>query len=151
TAQTLAQSQNVQIAALQPRLVWQRTSPTVQHPDGPVLYQLLFSTGGTPGTLAKFDTNPRHLTNSLITDNGSQVAIGGLSVTSSGIISFANGQSFPGTGNGTVTSVGLAAPGSDFSVSSSPVTGNGTLTLNWNIAPTSASTPNAIVKRDGSG
>ncbi len=81
------------LASLRPQLVWQRVSPTPQQPDGPVLYQLLFSTGGTPGTLAKFDTNPRHLTNSLITDNGSQVAIGGLSIASNGIISFANGRS----------------------------------------------------------
>jgi hypothetical protein len=150
-AQNLGQSQNVQMAALQPHLVLERTSPTQEHPDGPVLYQLLFSTGGTPGTLAKFDTNPRHLTNSLITDNGAQVAIGSLSIASTGIMTFANGQTFPGAGNGTVTSVGLAAPLSDFSISGSPVTSSGLLTLNWNTAPSSTNTGNAIVKRDGNG
>jgi hypothetical protein len=149
-AQILGQSQNVEMAALQPHLVLERTSPTQEHPDGPVLYQLLFSTGGTPGTLAKFDTNPRHLTNSLITDNGTQVAIGNLSIAGNGIITFANGQTFPGA-SGTVTSVGLAAPLSDFSISGSPVTSSGLLTLNWNTAPTSTNTGNAIVKRDGNG
>jgi hypothetical protein len=149
-AQNLGQSQNVQMAALQPLLVLERTSPTQEHPDGPVLYQLLFSTGGTPGTLAKFDTNPRHLTNSLITDNGTQVAIGNLAIAGNGIITFANGQTFPGA-SGTVTSVGLAAPASDFSVSGSPVTGSGTLTLNWNVPPSSANIANAIVRRDGNG
>jgi hypothetical protein len=55
------------------------------------------------------------------------------------------------TGTGTVTSVGLFAPTSDFIVSGSPVTSSGALGLNWNVAPTSASTANAIVKRDGTG
>jgi hypothetical protein len=51
---------------------------------------------------------------------------------------------------GTVTSVGLSAP-ADFTVSGSPVTNSGTLALAWGVAPTPANTPNAIVKRDGSG
>jgi hypothetical protein len=92
-------------------LVWQRVSPTPQKPDGPVLYQLLFSTGGTPGTIAKFDINPRHLTNSDITDNGGIVAIGGSGFminAGTGLVTFANGQIFPGTG--TVTSVSAASP-----------------------------------------
>jgi hypothetical protein len=54
-------------------------------------------------------------------------------------------------GTGTVTSVGLSAPASDFVVTGSPVTTSGTLGLNWNVAPTSANTANAIVKRDSSG
>jgi hypothetical protein len=54
-------------------------------------------------------------------------------------------------GAGTVTNVGLAAPSSDFTVSGSPVTTSGTLALNWNTAPTSALTANAIVKRDSNG
>jgi hypothetical protein len=52
---------------------------------------------------------------------------------------------------GTVTSLGLSAPSSDFTVSGSPVTSSGTLGLNWTVAPTPADTANAIVKRDGSG
>src|SRR5262249_3601754 len=77
----------------------------------------------------------------------------GLKIASNGRITFAAGQTFPGTGtgNGTVTSVGLSAPSSDFTVGGSPVTGSGTLALGWNVAPTSSATANAIAKRDGSG
>jgi hypothetical protein len=74
----------------------------------------------------------------------------GLSISNKGQITFASGQIFPST-LGTVKSVGLSAPSSDFTVSGSPVTSSGTLGLNWNVAPTSASTANAIVKRDASG
>jgi trimeric autotransporter adhesin len=73
----------------------------------------------------------------------------GLKISPNGQITFAAGQTFPGTG--TVTSVGLAAPSSDFTVSGSPVTGAGTLSLGWTVAPSSTNTANAIVKRDGSG
>ena len=52
---------------------------------------------------------------------------------------------------GTVDSVGLSAPSSDFTVGGSPVTGTGTLNLGWTVAPTSANTANAIVKRDANG
>lgn len=55
------------------------------------------------------------------------------------------------SGSGTVTSVGLSAPSSDFTVSGSPVTTSGTLSFNWTAAPTSNDTANTIVKRDGSG
>ena len=54
-------------------------------------------------------------------------------------------------GGGTVTSVGLSAPSSDFTVTGSPVNSSGTLGLNWNVAPTNLNAPNAIVKRDSSG
>jgi|SRR5579862_93375 len=76
----------------------------------------------------------------------------GLKIAKNGIITFASGQTFPGaTGTGTVTSVGLSAPTSDFKVTGSPVTTSGTLKIAWNVAPTSAATANAIVKRDASG
>ncbi len=75
----------------------------------------------------------------------------GLKISSKGLLTFASGQTFPGTGKGTVMSVGLSAPTSDFTVSGSPVTGSGTLALNWNIAPTPNDTANAIVKRDSGG
>ena len=75
----------------------------------------------------------------------------GLSIAANGKIKFAPGQTFPGAGTGTVTSVGFAAPASDFTVGSSPVTTSGTLNLAWTVAPTSTDTPNAIVKRDASG
>lgn len=73
----------------------------------------------------------------------------GLFINSKGQISFAPGQTFPGAA--TVSSVGLSAPSSDFTVSGSPVTSNGTLALNWTVAPTNADTANAIVKRDPNG
>jgi hypothetical protein len=126
----------------------------------------------------------------------------GLKLAPNGQITFASGQTFPGTGPGTitgvttasgsglmgggtsgnlnvalintcttkqalvwngsswacstpaigsVTSVGVTAPASDFTVSGSPITSAGTLGLKWNIAPTSANTANAIVKRDANG
>lgn len=55
------------------------------------------------------------------------------------------------SGSGTVTSVGMSAPSSEFTVTGSPITTSGTLGLNWTVAPTSASTANAIVKRDSTG
>lgn len=54
-------------------------------------------------------------------------------------------------GIGSVSSVALTAPTSDFIVSGSPITGAGTLNFKWNVAPSNADVPNAIVKRDGSG
>jgi len=54
-------------------------------------------------------------------------------------------------GTGTVSSVGLSAPSSDFTVNGSPVTTSGTLGLNWTVAPTNLGTANAIVKRDAGG
>jgi hypothetical protein len=74
----------------------------------------------------------------------------GLSISNKGVIAFASGQTFPSS-VGTVKSVGLSAPSSDFTVSGSPVTTGGTLGLNWKAAPTSADTANAIVRRDANG
>jgi hypothetical protein len=73
----------------------------------------------------------------------------GFHIASNGRITFATGQIFPGTGS--VTSVGLSAPGTDFTVSGSPVTKSGTLKFDWTVPPTNANTANAIVKRDASG
>jgi hypothetical protein len=87
---------------------------------------------------------------SLLYGSGSSTPVDtGLKLGTNGRITFASGQTFPGTGS--VTSVGLSAPTSDFTVSSSPVTNSGTLGLTWNVAPTSANTANAIVKRDAFG
>ncbi|MGB2602768.1 MAG: hypothetical protein WBC78_04195 [Candidatus Sulfotelmatobacter sp.] len=74
----------------------------------------------------------------------------GLHIASNGQITFAPGQTFPGAGGG-VSSVGLSAPSSDFTVSGSPVTTSGTLALNWTVAPDDFDIANAIVKRDSSG
>ena len=73
----------------------------------------------------------------------------GFTIASNGQITFAAGQTFPGAG--TVTSVGLSAPTSDFTVSGSSITGSGTLGLRWKLAPTDAATPSAIVRRDSAG
>jgi len=73
----------------------------------------------------------------------------GLKIASTGHITFASGQTFPGAG--TVSSVALSAPNSDFTVSGSPITGSGTLGLNWTVAPTNSDVASAIVKRDSSG
>jgi hypothetical protein len=98
------------------------------------------NTAATSGTL-----------NLLYASGANAAAETGLKIASNGQIAFAAGQTFPGAGTGTVKSVGLAAPASDFAVSGSPVTGTGTLNLAWKVAPTSADTANAIVKRDGTG
>ncbi len=88
-----------------PDLVWQRTSPSSTALEGPVLYQIIFRSSATPGSVPKI-SNRFTLTNSLITDNGTMVAIGGMAVNGgSGIITFAGGQTFPGTGGGSVTSL----------------------------------------------
>jgi hypothetical protein len=75
----------------------------------------------------------------------------GLKLSNNGLFTFATGQTFPGTGSGTVTSVGFSAPSTDFTVSGSPVTNAGTLNIRWTVVPASANTANAIVKRDASG
>jgi len=72
----------------------------------------------------------------------------GFKISGNGQITFAPGQSFPGTGPGTVKSVAFAAPASDFNVSGSPITSTGTLGFTWKLPPTDAGTANAIVKRD---
>jgi len=52
---------------------------------------------------------------------------------------------------GTVQSVALTAPVSDFTVTGSPITGSGTLALNWTVPPDFYRTPNSLVKRDNQG
>jgi hypothetical protein len=74
-----------------------------------------------------------------------------LKISNKGVLSFATGQTFPGTGKGTVTNVGLSVPTSDFTVTGSPVTTSGTLALQWTVPPDSNDTANAIVKRDADG
>src|SRR5579859_5696995 len=112
-------------AGLRPELVWKRTLPNTKALDGPVLYQLLLNASGSPGTVPVFDTNPRHLINSPITVNSGNVAIGGMSISGgTGIITFANGQTFPGNSSGTVTSL---SPGAGISLNPSPITTTGSI------------------------
>src|SRR5260370_1260073 len=92
----------VLLASLRPApgIVWQRVKTDDRPLDGPVLYQIIFRSSATPGHVPRIANNFT-LTNSLISDNGTQVAIGGLAINgNTGIISFANGQTFPGTGGG---------------------------------------------------
>src|SRR5579859_4382611 len=99
TCQCLIQAYSqTQTASLRPgeQLLWRRVSPTVQQPDGPVLYQIIFRSNAAPNHIPKISIS-HTLVDSLLTDNGSQVAVSGLAIGSSGVISFANGQSFPGT------------------------------------------------------
>jgi hypothetical protein len=95
--------------------------------------------------------NPSGAMSLLFASGSGAPAETGLKISSKGLLTFASGQTFPGAGKGTVTSVGLSAPTTDFTVSGSPVTTSGTLALKWNTAPTSSDTANAIVKRDSTG
>jgi len=129
-----------QIASLRPgpRLMWKQTSPTVQGPDGPVLYQLIFNASGVPGAVPVFDTNPRHLANSPIAISSGNIVIGGGSALtingSSGLITFAPGQTFPASG---------------FPNLAGEVTGPATATVVSNAVAADAA--NAIVRRDSLG
>src|SRR5579859_504656 len=112
---TSAGSSPAIMAELRPQLMWHRISPNAEHPGGPVLYQLLFSASGTPSTLPKFDSNPRHLANSSIADTGRFVTIGssGFMVNvNTGVVSFVNGQAFPGTVSSVTAGAGLSGGGS---------------------------------------
>jgi hypothetical protein len=71
----------------------------------------------------------------------------GFYINPTGVVHFASEQTFPGA----VTSVGLTAPVSDFTVTGSPITGAGAVNLTWNTPPTSANTGSAIIKRDSNG
>src|SRR5260370_27550376 len=118
-----------QMASLRPHqeLRWHRLLRNSENRDGRVLYQLLFNASGTPGAVPVFDSNPRHLINSPITVGGGNVAIGGLSISGgTGIITFANGQTFPGNSGGTVTSL---SPGSGIALSPSPITTTGSISI----------------------
>ena len=96
-------------------------------------------------------SNPGATLNLLYGPGATTPAQTGLRIGPKGIIGFAPGQTFPGTGPGTVKSVGLTAPAGDFTVSGSPVSSTGTLNLAWTVTPTSADAANAIVKRDSGG
>ncbi len=110
---------------------------------------------GTASPAAKLDVNGKSNVRDTLTlfpkGTDPTLAISGTTfkVDQTGKVSFVSGQTFPGLG--TVTSVGLSAPSSDFKVTGSPVTKSGSLALNWNITPTSSNVPNAIVKRDNTG
>jgi len=96
-----------EMAQLRPQVAWQRTSPNAKALDGPVLYQIIMRSNATQGHIPKI-SNTFTLTNSLIFEDVNGIHIGNLSVDSTGIITFANNQTFPG-GGGTVTSITVGA------------------------------------------
>ncbi len=55
------------------------------------------------------------------------------------------------SGTGSVKSVALSAPSTDFTVTGSPLTSSGTLRLNWTVPPTTDDIGNALVKRAANG
>jgi hypothetical protein len=126
-----------------------------------VLVASSFNSGASAAVAQKFELQAEPANNNKTTASGTlnllygsgtaAPAETGLKINNKGQITFASGQTFPGTGSGTVKSVGLSAPSSDFTASGSPVTGTGTLKFVWQVAPTNADTANAIVKRDASG
>jgi fibronectin-binding autotransporter adhesin len=69
-------------------------------------------------------STPSGTLNLLFGSNGSAPAETGLFVASNGLINFASGQTFPGTGSGTVTSVGTGA-----GLTGGPITGSGTISI----------------------
>jgi hypothetical protein len=132
--------------------MWDTTSDIVDS----ILFQKSSQIGiNTTSPAATLDVNGKSDVRDTLTlfpkGTDSTLAVNGTAfkVDQTGKVTFISGQTFPGTG--TVTSVGLSAPATDFTVTGSPVTGSGTLGVNWTVAPTSADTSNAIVKRDASG
>ena len=134
--------------------MWDTTSDIVDS----ILFQKNSAIGiNTTTPVGKLDVNGKTVVRDTLTllpkGTDSTLAINGTAfkIDQTGKVTFIAGQTFPGTGSGTVTSVALAAPSTDFTVSGSPVTSTGTLNFAWNVAPTNSNTANAIVKRDASG
>jgi hypothetical protein len=132
--------------------MWDTTSDIVDS----ILFQKSSQIGiNTTSPAATLDVNGKSDVRDTLTlfpkGTDSTLAVNGTAfkVDQTGKVTFISSQTFPGAG--TVTSVGLSAPSSDFTVSGSPITKSGTLNLNWNVAPTSTNTVNAIVKRDAAG
>src|ERR1019366_6405815 len=69
-------------------------------------------------------SNPSGSLNLLFGSNGSSPTEAGLSIASNGRVSFASGQTFPGTGSGTVTSVATGA-----GLTGGPITTSGTISI----------------------
>jgi hypothetical protein len=69
-------------------------------------------------------SNPSGTLNLLFGSNGISPAETGLSIANNGVINFASGQTFPGTGSGTVTTVNTGA-----GLAGGPITGSGTISI----------------------
>src|SRR5579864_6092320 len=92
--------QPLQLASLRPgqQMLWRRVSPAPGQTDGPVLYTIIMRSSATPNYIPRIANNYT-LTNAEIIDDGTTVTTGGLSIVASTgrILTFANGQVFPGT------------------------------------------------------
>jgi trimeric autotransporter adhesin len=69
-------------------------------------------------------SNPSGTLNLLFGSNGNSPSETGFSIASNGRLNFASGQTFPGTGSGTVTSVGTGA-----GLTGGPITSTGTISI----------------------
>ncbi|HTC92907.1 MAG TPA: LamG-like jellyroll fold domain-containing protein [Terriglobales bacterium] len=120
--EALAQDEaQAEMARLRAQVAWQRTSPNAKAIDGPVLYQIIMRSSATQGHIPKI-SNTFTLTNSLISEDVNGIHIGTMSVDSAGIITFANGQNFPGGGVTSITvGAGLTPTG--------PITTSGSIAL----------------------
>src|SRR5260370_8771569 len=89
------------MASLRPgrELVWQRTSPSTEKPDGTVLYKILFRSSAHIGSIPKIGPTYPLVDSGLMLDNGGNLVIGGLTINgSTGVVSFPAQQS---SGNST--------------------------------------------------
>jgi trimeric autotransporter adhesin len=84
-------------------------------------------------------STPSGTLNLLFGANGATPLETGLSVASNGVITFASGQTFPGAGSGTVTSVG-----SGTGLIGGPITSSGTLSVDETVIATNASVTTAV-------
>jgi len=93
--------QPLQMASLRPgkELVWQRTSPSAEKPDGPVLYQILFRSSAHIGSIPKIGPTYTLVDSGLLLDNSGNLVIGGLTINgATGVVTFPAQQS---SGNST--------------------------------------------------
>src|SRR5260370_15465887 len=89
------------MASLRPgrELVWQRTSPSAEKPDGPVLYQILFRSSAHIGSIPKIGPTYTLVDSGLMLDNGGKLGICGLTINGgTGSVTF---PAPPSSGNST--------------------------------------------------
>ncbi len=91
-------------------------------------------------------SSPSGTLNLLFGANGTAPSETGLTIASNGLISFASGQAFPGTGSGTVTSVGTGA-----GLTGGPITTSGTISIPTAGVTNSMLANNSITVTTGSG
>jgi trimeric autotransporter adhesin len=84
-------------------------------------------------------SSPSGKLNLLFGANGANPGETGISIASNGQITFASGQTFPGTGSGTVTSVG-----SGTGLTGGPITQSGTLQIDQTVVPTLQASTNTF-------